>query len=200
MTAAGRSGSAVKRRNKMSRVPQITRDKLQGDALKAWDSQKKNNNLTNMKEVLLQDYPTYDAFMAWYTSWNRLVQVVGVTDATFYAHAISTTNSCMLCSLFFISDIRELGLDPENLELNERQQVLVELGQQIVKDPTAVSDELFDRLRKFFTDPEIVAVVGFGAQMIATNNFNSVLQINIDDRLLPIKDQFKPATWRNSSK
>ena len=184
----------------MARVEFVTRDQLSGKALEAWDSQEKNNNLTNMKKALLQDYATYDAYMGWYTSWNRLVEVIGEKDATLYSHAISTTNSCQLCSLFFISDIRELGLDPENLELNERQQVLVELGQQIVKDPTAVSDELFDRLRKFFTDPEIVAVVGFGAQMIATNNFNSVLQINIDDRLLPIKDQFKPATWRNSSK
>lgn len=184
----------------MSRVPQITRDRLSGKALEAWDEQTKNNNLTNMKEVLLQDYPTYDAFMGWYTSWNRLVEIIGETDATFYAHAISTTNSCMLCSLFFISDIKALGLDPNKLELNDRQQLLVDLGQQIVKDPTAVSDELFDKLRKYFSDPEIVAIVGFGAQMIATNNFNSVLKINIDDRLLPIKGEFKPATWREDIK
>ena len=189
-TAAGNGG------NNMSRVPEITRKELSGKAVEAWDAQTADNNLTNMKKVLLQDYATYDAYMGWYTSWDRLVEIVGETDATFYAHSISTTNGCMLCSLFFISDIRALGLDPEHLELNERQQVLVDLGKQIVKDPTAVSDELFDRLRKFFKDDEIVAIVGFAGQMIATNNFNSVLQINIDDRLLPIKDQFKPATWR----
>ena len=38
----------------------------------------------------------------------------------------------------------------------------------------------------------------FAAQMIATNNFNSVFKIDIDKRLLPIKDEFKPATWRKN--
>lgn len=102
----------------------------------------------------------------------------------------------MLCSLFFISDLKALGIDPQNFETTEREQLLVELGQQIVKDPTAVSDELFDRLRKYWKDNELVVIVGFASQMIATNNFNSVFQIDIDKRLLPIKGEFKPATWR----
>ena len=66
----------------------------------------------------------------------------------------------------------------------------------MVKDPTTVSDELFDGLRKFYTDEQIIIIVGFGAQMQATNNFNSVLGVDVDARLLPLKDQFKPATWR----
>ncbi|SES14556.1 hypothetical protein [Streptococcus gallolyticus] len=49
-------------------------------------------------------------------------------------------------------------------------------------------------------DKEIVVIVGFAGQMIATNNFNSVLQIDVDKRLLPIIDDFKPATWRENLK
>jgi hypothetical protein len=45
-----------------------------------------------------------------------------------------------------------------------------------------------------------VAIVGFAAQMIATNNFNSVLKIDVDQRLLPIVGEFKPATWRKDIK
>ena len=40
----------------------------------------------------------------------------------------------------------------------------------------------------------------FAAQMIATNNFNSVLKIDVDQRLLPIVGEFKPATWRKDIK
>ncbi len=116
------------------------------------------------------------------------------------AHAISTTNSCQLCSLFFISDVKGLGLDPHNLQYDEKEEVLTELGRQIVKNPTAVSDELFDKLRKFWNDAEIVVIVGFAGQMIATNNFNSVLKIDVDQRLLPIINEFKPATWREDIK
>ena len=153
-----------------------------------------------MKRAMLQDYATYEAYMAWYTSWARLVEVIGEKDSVIYAHAISTTNSCQLCSLFFISDLKALGLDPNALEFDEKEQLLVKLGQQIVKDPTAVSDELFDELRKFWNDSEIVVIVGFAGQMIATNNFNSVLKIDVDQRLVPIIDEFKPAVWRENIK
>ena len=77
---------------------------------------------------------------------------------------------------------------------------MVELASQIVKDPTSVEDEIFDRLKKYFNDSEIVAIVGFATQMIATNNFNSVLKIDVDERLLPIQGEFKPATWRKDIK
>ena len=43
-------------------------------------------------------------------------------------------------------------------------------------------------------------IVGFAGQMIATNNFNSVLKIDVDKRLLPIINEFKPATWREGLK
>ncbi|MCR4962787.1 MAG: hypothetical protein K6B40_02750 [Firmicutes bacterium] len=182
----------------MARVKLVEQNQAKGAEKERYDELAARNAVTNMKKGLLNDAATYDAYMAWYTSWNRLVEVVGQKDAILYAHAISTTNSCQLCSLFFISDVRGLGLDPENLHYDEKEQVLTELAQAIVKNPTAVPDELFDRLRKFFDDREIVVIVGFAGQMIATNNFNSVLRIDVDQRLLPLLDQFKPAIWRDS--
>lgn len=182
----------------MARVAFVQAGEVTGKAKEAYDAHIEKNNLTNMKAALLQDYATYDAYMAWYTSWERLVEVIGEKDAVIYAHSISTTNSCQLCSLFFISDLKALGLDPNNLVFDEKEELLSALGQQIVKDPTAVSDELIDGLRKYWNDSEIVAIVGFAGQMIATNNFNSVLKIDVDQRLIPIKDEFKPATWRKN--
>ena len=182
----------------MARVNLLKAEELTGKAKVAYEDLAAHNKVTNMKLVMLQDYGTYLAFMGWYDSWESLEKIVGLRAATIYAHAVSTTNGCMLCSLFFISDLKELGLDPDNLVLEENEQILAELGQQIVKDPTKVSDELFDGLRKYYTDQEIVAIVGFAAQMQATNNFNSVLGVDIDERLLPIKDKFHPATWREN--
>ena len=184
----------------MARVKFVTREELSGDAVKAWDSQEKNNNLTNMKKALLQDYATYDAYMGWYTSWKRLVEIIGEKDAILYSHAISTTNGCQLCSLFFISDVKGLGLDPANLVYDDKEKLLTDLGRQIVKDPTNVSDETFEQLHKYFSDSEIVTIVGYAGQMIATNNFNSVLKIDVDKRLLPIINEFKPVTWRKDIK
>lgn len=181
----------------MARIKLLSLEETSGAERERYEYLEARGATTNMKRGLLQDAATYDAYMAWYTSWNRLVEVVGQQAAIFYAHAISTTNSCQLCSLFFISDIRGLGLDPNNLKLSEQESLLVELAHQIVKDPTAVSDELFERLCKHWNDTDLVVIVGFAGQMIATNNFNSVFHIDVDQRLLPIKDEFRPATWRN---
>ena len=175
-------------------------EEAQGNAKEAYEKLVSSGKITNMKRALLQDYATYDAFMGWYTSWNRLVEVVGLRASTIYAHAVSTTNSCQLCSLFFISDLKALGIDPNSFEVDEKEQLLIDLAHQIVKDPTKVSDELIGKLKGFYSDSEVVAIVGFAAQMIATNNFNSVLKIDVDQRLLPIKDEFKPATWRENIK
>lgn len=184
----------------MARVKFVEANEVEGKAKEAYDNYVKNGKLTNMKKALLLDYATYDAFMGWYTSWERLVEIIGLQAATIYAHSISTTNSCQLCSLFFISDLKDLGLDPYNLQLTEQESLLAQLGEQIVKDPTAVSDELIDNLKKFYNDTELVIIVGFGAQMIATNNFNSVLKIDVDKRLVPLQGEFKPATWRENIK
>ena len=181
----------------MARVHLKQPDELTGDARKAYEALEAAGKVTNMKLVMLQDYGTYKAFMGWYDSWESLEKAIGLRAATIYAHAVSMTNGCMLCSLFFISDLRELGLDPNDFETTENEKLLQQLGQQIVKDPTKVSDELLNGLRKFYTDEQIIIIVGFGAQMQATNNFNSVLGVDVDQRLLPLKDQFKPATWRD---
>jgi len=184
----------------MARIKLLEQNEVTGAEKERYDELAGRYAVTNMKRGLLNDAATYDAYMAWYTSWNRLVEVIGEKDAILYAHAISTTNSCQLCSLFFISDVKGLGLDPANLVYDEKEQVLTELGRSIVKDPTSVPDELFSKLKSFFNDQEIVVIVGFAGQMIATNNFNSVLKIDVDQRLLPIINEFKPATWRENIK
>ncbi|MFT8357971.1 carboxymuconolactone decarboxylase family protein [Bifidobacterium aquikefiri] len=182
----------------MARIVTVEEHELSKEAADDYAALKAQGKLSNMKQALLRDHRTFKAFIGWYDSWASLADVVGNRAATVYAHAISTTNSCQLCSLFFINDLRELGLDPASFETTEAEAELQELATQIVKDPTSVSDDLFERLHQRYSDDQIVVIVGFAAQMIATNNFNSVLQIDVDRRLLPLKDEFHPATWRNN--
>jgi alkylhydroperoxidase family enzyme len=180
----------------MARVKLLELEETSGAERERYEELAGRNAVTNMKAGLLNDAATYDAYMGWYTSWNRLVEVIGEKDAILYSHAISTTNGCQLCSLFFISDVKGLGLDPANLVYDEKETLLTKLAESIVKDPTSVSDDLFAELKKHFNDQELVVIVGFAGQMIATNNFNSVFKIDVDKRLLPLVQEFKPATWR----
>lgn len=179
------------------RVPMVNYEDAQGKIKEAFDAQiKKSGSITNMKRVLLQSYEAYSAYMGWYTLYARMQEFLGERASMIFSHAISTTNGCLLCSLFFIKDLRDMGLDPNNIEFDDKENLLVEFGQQIVKDPNGVSDELFEKLRKYFSDEELVVLVAFAGQMMATNNFNAVLQVEVDERLTPYKGEFKPETWR----
>ena len=97
----------------MARVKLLELEETRGAERERYQKLADANKVTNMKKALLQDAATYDAFMGWYTSWGRLVEVISKREATVFAHSISTTNSCQLCSLFFISDLKALGIHPE---------------------------------------------------------------------------------------
>lgn len=181
----------------MARVPLANYEDAQGKIKEAFDYQiNKSGSITNMKRVLLQSYEAYDAYMGWYTLYARMNEFLGDKDSMIFCHSISTTNGCLLCSLFFIKDLRDLGLDPNDLQLDEKEELLVAFGQQFVKDPNGVTDEMFDALRKYFSDEELVVLVAFAGQMMATNNFNAVLKVDVDDKLVPYEGEFKPETWR----
>jgi hypothetical protein len=185
----------------MARVSYKKYEDATGELKKAYDYQLgKSGNITNMKLALGNSWTVYDAYMGWYTIWDRLVEIVGQRAAIIFAHSISTTNGCLLCSLFFISDIKELGLDPKNLVLDEKERLLAEFGAAIVKNLNGVGDEQIAALKKHYNDEELVVLVGFAGQMIATNIFNSVLDVDVDERLLPIRGEFEPETWRAKNK
>jgi len=184
----------------MSRIDYVTHEEVKGKAKEAFESLQSQGKLTNMKQTLLQDYGTFEAFMGWYPSWNSLVEVIGERAAIVLAHAVSSTNGCVLCSLYFVSDIEALGEDVATIQFTEEEELLIALAKQAVKNPTAVSDELFAKLKARYSDREIVTIVGFICQMMATNNFNSILQIPLDERLLPLQDKFQPVDWRKDIK
>lgn len=181
----------------MGRIPMVNYEDAKGQVKEAFDYQiKKSGSITNMKRVLLQSCEAYDAYMGWYTLYAKLNEILGERGAIIYSHAISTTNGCLLCSLFFIRDIRNIGEDPNELVFSEKEDLVVELGRQIVMNPNEVSDELFAKLKEYFNDEEIVVLVAFAGQMIATNNFNAVLKVDVDGSLESYKPEFVPETWR----
>jgi alkylhydroperoxidase family enzyme len=181
----------------MARLPLIEYEETAGKLREAYDYQlKKSGGVSNMKKVLANSYPIYDAYMGWYTAFERLFEILGKRDAAIYCHAISTTNGCLLCSLFFIHDLHELGEDPKGLVLDEKEELITQLAQQIVKDPNGVTDGLWDKLKGHFNNEELAVLVGFAGQMIATNIFNSVLDVDPDAKFVPLIKEFEPETWR----
>ena len=148
-----------------------------------------HGRVTNMKRTLAHSATALDALMTWYPLCDRVERFLGERTTTVFAHAVSTGADCLICSTFFRRLLIEAGEDPSALQLDDREQAMVEYGVQLVRDSNAVSDALYDRLEAFLTPAQIVDLTAFGALMIATNVVNNALRVDLDGYLEPYRDR-----------
>lgn len=143
------------------------------------------SRITNMKATLSHSPLAFDVYMQWYPLYHEVINLVGERPAYLFAHAISEASNCPLCTTFFRKIIIEHGERPEDLHLTEAEQHLLDFGSAIAQHRGEVTDAVYEPIRQRFTDAEIVVLVAFAGQMIATNLFNNVLDVTIDDYLAP---------------
>lgn len=139
--------------------------------------------MTNMKRTAARSPETLEMLLTWYPLHDRVAALVGERRAQLFCHAISAQNDCLICSTFFRRLLIDNGEDPEALELDADDELLVALGRRLATNPHDVDEELFAALRERFDEEEVVALVGFGAIMVATNVFNDALGVPLDGYL-----------------
>jgi len=147
------------------------------------DQISRNGRITNMKKTLLHSLPAFHALMEWYPLRDEVQTFIGERGVNVFCHAISTENECLVCSTFFRKILIDVGEDPDHLVLNEQEALLAEFGKSCVNKPVDVSAELFARLKRHFTDEQIVLLTSFAALMIATNLINTALHVDLDPYL-----------------
>ena len=168
----------------MSRISIPAYETLSAEAQEAFDEHLAfAGRMTNMKKTLLHSVPAFKAYMQWYDLWAELQTFISYRSAVIFAHAISSQNGCLICSTFFRCFLIDEGENPDVLALSEQDQVLVDYGQQLVIDDTAVSPELFKRLQAAFTEKQVVVITAFAGLMIATNLINNALNVPLDEYL-----------------
>jgi alkylhydroperoxidase family enzyme len=146
-----------------------------------------HGRLTNMKRTLAHSGTALHALMTWYPLRDRVAGFLGERATTLFAHAISAGTDCLICSTFFRRILVESGEDPDALELDDPERVVVDFGVQLARDANQVSDELYGRLAAFLKPAEIVDLTAFGAMMIATNVVNNALRVDLDEYLWPYR-------------
>ena len=171
----------------MARVPLLEYEAAGLEMRREYDEQSAaHGRVTNMKRTLGHSPAAFRALMEWYTLRDEVVPFLGERRTNLFAHAISSQADCLICSTYFRRILADAGESPDRLELDEKDQAIVDYGRQLVRDPNQVSDELFARL-KFLEPKEIVALTAFGGLMIATNVFNNALEVDLDDYLVPYR-------------
>ena len=167
----------------MSRIAPVDLATASPAVKQAYEQTSQHHSISNMKAVALHSPEAIHAILDWYKLFGKVKPVLGERLAILFCDGISRQNHCELCATFMHREIVKWGEDPFNLKLDEREQAVVEFGRQLAKNANGVSDELFERLRKYFNAEQIVDLTVFGALMIVNNIFNSALDIDLDTSL-----------------
>lgn len=171
----------------MPRIQPLTSEQTTPAIQAAFDKhvQEHHSRITNMKATMGRSPLAFAIYMQWYDLYEQIIQLVGNRSAYLFAHAISNGSNCPLCTTYFRKLIMENGEKPEQLQLTEQEQQLLDFGSAIAVHNGHISDEVYAPITARFNETEIVLLTCFAGQMIATNVFSNVMEIQIDDYLAP---------------
>ena len=180
----------------MPRINPLVIDKADDGISAAFDDHKRrfNAQITNMKATLALAPPAFHAYMQWYPLYEAVKKITGERLAYLLAYSISFAADCPLCSTFFRKIIIDNGEKPEDFKVNEKEQDLLSFGIAIAGNKGIITDDQVEKLKESYSDEELVLLIAFAGQMIATNIFNNVIETDIDDYLkdyLPVNKSNK---------
>ena len=171
----------------MARVPPA-REPLAAAAREELERQRAaHGRVTNMKQTLAHSPVALSALMTWYPLRDECATFLGDRLTVLFAHAVSTEADCLICSTFMRRILIDAGDDPDHLQLDEREQAVVDFGLTIARNNSFVPAAIYDRVAALFQPAQIVTLTAFGALMIATNVFNNALEVELDEYLWPYR-------------
>jgi len=156
-----------------------------------------NSRITNMKATLGHSLLAFDVYMMWYLLYNEAKKILGERLAYLYAYSISYASNCPLCSAYFRKIIIDAGETPEKLELSVHEKKVLDFGSAIAKQHGNIENSVYKDVADIYTKEEMVLLIAFAGQMIATNIFNNVVETEIDEYLagyLPVTKSI----WENA--
>ena len=169
----------------MARINPIDQSKAPSDISAAFKAHVEayHGRITNMKATLGHSLLAFEVYMQWYPLYKEIEKILGKRLAYLFAYSVSYASDCPLCSTFFRKIIIDAGEQPESLELNSREHQMLEFGSAIAKNQGNIPDNIYSEVAEQFTNTEMVVLIAFVGQMIATNIFNNVIETDIDGYL-----------------
>ncbi|TWV99581.1 carboxymuconolactone decarboxylase family protein [Chitinophaga pinensis] len=142
-----------------------------------------NACITNMKATLGHSQTAFEVYMEWYRLYDRIKRFLGLRPAYLFAYTVSVGSNCPLCTTFFRKIIIDHGEDPAHIVFSEKEQLLMDFGSAIAQHQGRVNEALFAAISAVYNTEELVELIAFAGQMIATNIFNNVIETDIDEYL-----------------
>ena len=182
----------------MARIKPVTEREILPPVKQAFDDhiKKYKARITNMKATLGHSLPAFEIYIQWYPLYEEIKKILGERLAYLFAWSISNAANCPLCSTYFRKTIIDAGENPGNLELTESEQKLLDFGSAIAQQQGNIPDTIYNDVAQKYSEKEMVLLIAFAGQMIATNVFNNVIETEIDEYLA----DYLPLTKTNPQK
>ncbi len=139
--------------------------------------------ITNMKATLGHSLLAFGVYMQWYPLYDEIKKFLGGRLAYLFAFSVSKASDCPLCSTFFRKIIIDAGENPESLVLNDPEKEVLQFGAAIAAHHGNIADGIYNALAKKYSKEQMLLLIAFAGQMIATNILNNVIQTDIDGYL-----------------
>ncbi|MDR1464981.1 MAG: hypothetical protein LBJ11_06765 [Oscillospiraceae bacterium] len=173
-------------------IPMTEYDAASAEVRARYDAQiAAHGRITNMKRTLLHSVKAFDVYMEWYPLADLLKEFLGSRAVSLYAYAISSGNRCLVCGTFFRKILIDAGDDPDHPVLSPEEELLMDLGFSIAEDPHHINPAIYDELRRRYSDEQIVLLFSFAGIMAATNLFNTVAKVPLDEVLYEYRNTKK---------
>jgi len=143
-----------------------------------------NGPITPLEATLLGHLPSFGAYQALYTLTDELVPYIGERAVTLFSYAISDESDALVASVSLRKTLIDSGEDVENPQVTETEQLLMDWGRLIARDPNHVPDDMVGRLTRAFNPKLRIMLVAFAGQLVAMNLVTTLARIPLDDALL----------------
>jgi len=169
----------------MARIQPVSDNELQPSVKVAFERHVKEYNarITNMKATLGHSLLSFEIYMQWYPLYEEVEKILGKRLAYLYAYSISKASDCPLCSTYFRKIIIDSGEKPESLDLTPSQKDILDFGSGIARCQGNINDHLYNTIAGQHSKTDMVVLIAFAGQMIATNIFSNVIETDIDEYL-----------------
>ena len=170
----------------MARIPPVNENDLQPTVRAAFERhvQEHQAGITNMKATLGHSPLAFEVYMQWYPLYEEVEKILGKRLAYLFAYSIANASDCAITSAFFRKIIIEAGEKPESLTVTTWQKDILDFGCGQGKWQGNIRDHLYNSIAERYSQEEMVVLIAFAGQMIATNVFNNAVETDIDEYLV----------------
>jgi uncharacterized peroxidase-related enzyme len=180
----------------MSRISIKTKDDLPVELRPLWEKMTTYGAFENQAGVMAQRPPIFKHI------WSLLVDladeaVLSKRHLELALVTVSLLNKCTYCVSHHAPKLAVQGVSEEGAErlldykdhpeLDDLDRLVVEYAIAVTNNWNRTRDEIFDRLRQHFSEPQIVELTWRIALCGAFNRFNDILQFDIEEGV-PVRD------------